>query len=328
MEEINNQQDTHAHYEAASTQEVHAAFGVLTYFVAASVLVLTGVAFYKRSDASTAATLLSQETIEVNSPQKVFVNPFENITIEGHAAVVYDVAKDSIIYQKNSTETLPLASLTKLMTALVASEEYSPDTLIAVSEHALEPEGDQGLIAGDTWQMASLAALTLISSSNDGAEALSEARDRNYFINQMNTRAEELGLHHTYFFNPTGLDVSERVSGGYGSAEDVAKLLVASVHAAPSILSNTTKATYDAYSPYLGPYTLDNTNPDVGHIPGLIASKTGFTDLAGGNLAILFDAGLANPVAVVVLGSSIDGRFSDVNTLSQAARAYLAYTPN
>ena len=55
-------------------------------------------------------------------------------------------------------------------------------------------------------------------------------------------------------------------------------------------------------------HTLANTNPDTTQIPGLLMSKTGYTDLAGGNLVIIFDAGIDHPVAIVVLGSTRDDR--------------------
>ncbi len=64
----------------------------------------------------------------------------------------------------------------------------------------------------------------------------------------------------------------------------------------------------------------ENTNALVGMIPGLIASKTGYTDLAGGNLVIAFDAGIGHPAVVVVLGSTKDERFSDAIYLSEIAR--------
>jgi D-alanyl-D-alanine carboxypeptidase len=66
-------------------------------------------------------------------------------------------------------------------------------------------------------------------------------------------------------------------------------------------------------------YLAENTNIIAKTVPGLLASKTGYTDLAGGNLAIAFDAGLAHPVIVVVLGSSQEGRFTDVEKLIAAS---------
>jgi D-alanyl-D-alanine carboxypeptidase len=63
-----------------------------------------------------------------------------------------------------------------------------------------------------------------------------------------------------------------------------------------------------------------NTNEALEHLPGLIASKTGYTDLAGGNLAIVFDKGIGHHFVAVVLGSSRQGRFSDMRALMEAVR--------
>ena len=65
-----------------------------------------------------------------------------------------------------------------------------------------------------------------------------------------------------------------------------------------------------------------NTNPNSITIPGFIASKTGFTDLAGGNLVMAFDAGVGNPIVIVVLGSSHAGRFTDASALIHATLKY------
>ena len=67
-----------------------------------------------------------------------------------------------------------------------------------------------------------------------------------------------------------------------------------------------------------------NTNQETGKFPLLIASKTGYTDLAGGNLALAFDAGFNRPIIIVVLGSSYEGRFADAEKLVWATLAYLA----
>jgi D-alanyl-D-alanine carboxypeptidase len=71
---------------------------------------------------------------------------------------------------------------------------------------------------------------------------------------------------------------------------------------------------------------MKNTNQGVVQVPGALLSKTGFTDLAGGNLVVVFDAGMAHPVAVVVLGSTVEGRFTDVKRLMDATLAHFAGT--
>jgi len=111
--------------------------------------------------------------------------------------------------------------------------------------------------------------------------------------------------------NETGLDVSNYISGGYGSASDVAKLVAYALKTSPDLFEATLNN-----SPL-------NTNPYATTTTLLIASKTGLTDLAGGNLAIVFDAGFNHPVISVVLGSSEKGRFIDTQKLIEATFKYL-----
>jgi D-alanyl-D-alanine carboxypeptidase len=87
----------------------------------------------------------------------------------------------------------------------------------------------------------------------------------------------------------------------------------------PSLIESTSENTEDFVSESNIKHVASNTDAVMNEIPGLIASKTGYTDLAGGNLAVVFDAGIMHPVAVVVLGSTVDGRFSDVVKLTQLA---------
>ncbi|MDP3955733.1 MAG: serine hydrolase [bacterium] len=304
------------------------AFSRLSYFVAFSILLVIGISlgsFDKLRASSTGAIIRSLKNNADFAHAEIIVptDPFRKVHLTAQAAIVYDPTSDKTLFELNARERLPLASLTKIMTAMLARSSHESATSVEISERALLPEGDQGLLAHDTWRLSALAALTLVSSSNDGAEALAEIDSREIFIRDMNARAEELGLKDTYFFNPTGLDVSERVGGSYGSAYDVARLLTEAVKTTPDIFENTAHSTYAAYSLY-GPLEVDNTNNRTGEFPGLIASKTGFTDLAGGNIAIMFDAGLAHPIVVVVMGSDLDKRIDEAYALANATRKYLS----
>ena len=135
----------------------------------------------------------------------------------------------------------------------------------------------------------------------------------------MNEMAKEIGLTQTYFINPTGLDTNDTVSGGYGSAHDVAKLLEYAVIHTPEIIDSTRYARINFASLSDINHTATNTNSSINAVPGLIASKTGFTDLAGGNLVIAFDAGMNRPIIITVLGSTQNGRFEDIEKLVDAS---------
>lgn len=266
------------------------------------------------------------------SPRTPFVAP----TIEGRAAIIYDLAQQKMLYGKNEGVQLPLASLTKLMMAYVAHATLTDDTPVTIPQDRLPTDGDPALISGDVWHFRDLLGYTLMESSNDGAHAIAGAagavlssngtQDAEAFIRKMNAATEQLGMHQTFFKNETGLDTSTDQSGAYGSARDVALLLGHLLESAPDVFEDTDALTGTFMSVNGHIYTAHNTNQHVGEIPALIASKTGYTDLAGGNLAVVFDAGINHPIAIVVLGSSSEGRFRDTKALVDATLAYFTGT--
>lgn len=268
-------------------------------------------------------------------------NPFESVSIRSQAAAVYDVNSDSFLFSTNADAPLALASLTKLMTAIVASESSSEEKIVTIPAEALLREGDSGLIVGEKWHLNDLINYMMVVSSNDGAAALAisigaepfpgqgDGASISYpdpeerFIARMNSTANRLGLRNTHFNNESGLDTSLEQGGSYGSARDVAKLMAYTLKNYPRVLEETTK-TKTQISSLEKTREATNTNPFVKTIPGLIGSKTGFTDIAGGNLVVAFDAALNQPIVVVVLGSTPESRFTDADTLLYATRQWLA----
>ncbi len=259
---------------------------------------------------------------------------FDGVEIEAKSAYVFDVMKNEVIYKKNEFVQLPLASITKLMTALTAAELIPQNSRITIRKEFLAEEGDSGLIDGENWRLKDLLDFSLTVSSNDGARSMASVigainlnttdydLGRKDFISHMNTKAEELGLKQTYFINESGLD-SGPLSGGYGSAIDVSKLMQYMLEKHPELLEATKYQTIEIDS-LDKTHKAQNTNMDVDQIPGLIASKTGYTSMAGGNLVIAFDASIGRPIIVVVLGSSLDGRFTDVSKLVSASQNYIS----
>lgn len=255
---------------------------------------------------------------------------FSNINLSGQAAIIIDLTTGETLYAENADTQLPLASLTKLLTIYAALKELSPSSLVTISSSSLAVEGESGLYEGEQFVFTDLARFALVSSSNDAAAAITEAAaaSRGSDARSMLTgAAASVGLVSTYANNGTGLDENEVVSGGYGTARDIAKLARALLEEAPSIASASIEPSITIYSAAGAPHTLPNTNPEVLSVSGILLSKTGFTDLAGGNLAVVFDTGIGHPVAAVVLGSSRTGRFSDVDILMSASRQYFAGTP-
>lgn len=255
---------------------------------------------------------------------------FDSLTLGARAVYVLDLESGKVLYEKNSSAQLPLASLTKLMTAVVARELLPKDSLVTITENALATYGESGFILGEQWPRDTLIDIVLISSSNDGAQALADAVHATYgrdFVSELNRKARELSMGESFFTNPTGLDVTGTQGGSYGSAHDMARLFAYIIRVHPDLLDATRHLFYGASNTTRpGPLLVRNTNHYAPSTPGIMGSKTGLTDLAGGNLAIAFDRGLAQPVVLVVLGSSEEGRFSDIRTLVAQVFAYF-HTP-
>ncbi len=245
------------------------------------------------------------------------VSPFENMQLEAKAAYVFDVSKDQSVFELNSEMQLPFASLTKIMTALIAKENLPPYLLVTIPKEAVLQEGDEGFKAGEQWTIPELTDAMLISSSNDAAFAFAAEFNKNFngdFVSLMNQKAKEIGLTQTYFLNTTGLDLSENTAGAYGSAQDIAKLLLNIMEKNSSLMEITRLKSINLHG-----REFQNTDRIIGDLPGFIAGKTGFSDLAGGNLAVVVDNGFNRPFVIVVLGSTIDGRFNDIRNLFNAA---------
>jgi len=268
---------------------------------------------------------LAVEEEYVVMPREVF----GHLDIEAEAYVVYDVRNEKVIYSQKAENQRPLASLSKLMTALVATKYLNEDTVITINGENLSVEGNSGLYENEQWSFDDIRDFTLVISSNDGSSALASAveaisTEEVTFTELMNREAEELGLKQTYFLNSSGLDIDEETqSGSYGSALDVAKLMANVLLSNPEILEATTKREPSFWSLDNIEHIAPNTNSYVESTLGLLGSKTGFTDLAGGNLVIAFDAGLMQPYVIAVLGSTKDGRFADTNELHKATLRYI-----
>jgi len=240
-------------------------------------------------------------------------------TLLAQAAIVYDPASGEILYQKNANTALPLASLTKLMTAEAVLESRSPSTEVTITPDDLTPDGDWGFKLGDRANLGDLLRFGLVASSNDAMAAAASSLGSGY-LDAMNAIAQKLNLTKTYFSNSTGLDLSTDTAGAYGSAFDVARLLSGFYKQYPALLEHTTEPTV---SITVGGRTLTAkaTAAPLQSVPGFAGGKTGFTDLAGGNLAAVFDIDIGHPVVAVVMHSTETGRFADIRTLIEKVRA-------
>lgn len=296
------------------------------YFYQLGLAVIAGIALIGAG--SLLIPVFTKPSAVATAPAPDAPTAYDSIRLSAKAAIVYDLTTGKVIYEKNAEAQLPLASLTKLLTLYAAADALTENAPVAITAKALATEGESGFKEGDTFTFKDAARLAVVASSNDAAEAIAEAaakaRKAPNSTSLLASAAAAIGLTQTYALNGTGLDENGEISGGYGSAHDIALLAAALLRRVPGIMHATIDPSVTARSLTGSSYTLKNTNPEVSHIPGLLLSKTGYTDLAGGNLAVVFDAGIGHPVAIVVLGSTKDERFTDVTKLVKATSAQFA----
>jgi D-alanyl-D-alanine carboxypeptidase len=195
---------------------------------------------------------------------------------------ILDVNNKKVLISEKENEKLPLASVTKLMTAYTALS-YCNDNL--------KLELDKILIASD----------------NESADYVaSNCPNYQEFVDNMNYLAKKNNLNMT-FINPSGLDINkETEASNYGTAVSVANLINLLYEKNPNILNHTTKNSYAG---------IQNTNEKVTSTPFLTGSKTGYTDMAGGNLVTIYEVGPESRFVIVVLGSTKEKRFTDTELL-------------
>lgn len=266
-----------------------------------------------------------RQTTATSTP--IAINAYANIHLTGGAAIVYDLSTGETLYNQDAERPLPLASLTKLLTLYAAAGVLQDKSPVTITKTALAQDGEYGFSEGETFAFNDLARLALVSSSNDAAEAIAEAAASNKKVpgsQLMAGAAAAAGLTNTRAENGTGLDLNVKEAGAFGSAKDIAILAGKLLEKAPVIAESTIAPSITIRSNTGTAHTLPNTNQDVVHVPGILLSKTGFTDIAGGNLVVVYDAAMGHPVAVVVLGSTKEGRFTDVEKLIQATGAHFA----
>ncbi len=249
-----------------------------------------------------------------------------------------DSEGERVLFEREGQTERPLASLTKTMTAITAMENADLVETVFVSQDAIDQEGDQQLAVGMRVPLKQAISFLMQSSSNDMAYAVQESVSSalvgknsadettvvNTFVRAMNDRARTIGLEHSFFVDAVGFDESERLSGSYGSPADVAKLLWWVMDLYPEIARESVKpsATYNFGDKEI---VIKNTNPLLQKDKNIIFSKTGFTDLAGGNLALVADLGEGKQVAIVVMGSTYDGRFVDAQIILDALEQWLQF---
>ncbi len=303
---------------------------VLISSVTIGLLVVLIFGFIWARSANGGAKNLEEENV---APTASSTNPFDDVRISARASIVKDLRTGKILFEKSPDESLPLASLTKVMTSVTALEILEDEDLVVVNASDIAEGNDASLIVGEHFRLKEMLNIAMVASSNSAARSLATAggikiKDTTStalqaFVDKMNAVASKIGMEKTSFKNPTGLDENnETTASALGSARDISKLFEYVLKNNPQILE-ATKEDYLLIKSKEGfEHKIVNTNEIVGELPNIIGSKTGYTDIAGGNLAVVIDPSLNTPVVIVVLGSSKEGRFKDVERLSNATLDY------
>ncbi|MBX3001904.1 MAG: D-alanyl-D-alanine carboxypeptidase [Caldilineaceae bacterium] len=225
--------------------------------------------------------------------------------VTGRAVLLYDVDADQILMEHNADQSLPPASLTKLMTALLILEQGDLQSQVTIGPDDLIGGATMGLQIGERWRVEQLLWGLLVPSGNDAALALARhhSGQAHVFVQRMNLRAQELGLTATRFVNPHGLDDVGHVS----SARD---LLTLTRLLWPYPLFREIVGTA---SITVGGRPLQSTNQLLGTFPGANGVKTGTTPTAGQCFIASIDQN-GHQLLIIVLGSQ--DRYADVRALN------------
>lgn len=226
------------------------------------------------------------------------------------AVFIKDLGTDTILYQEDASIPLPIASTTKIATALVASEYFKPNSVLTVKDSAKIEGAKVGLISGESLSFRSVLYGMLLNSGNDAAFTIAE----NYpggvlgFVSSMNKKALDLGLSNTHFQNPAGFDDKNHFS----SAGDLARISEEALKNYQLARIFATKET-DVFSlDKKYSHHLNNLNKLLSQVTGVLGIKTGYTSLAKENLVTLVERD-GHRILLVVLGS--DDRFGETTSL-------------
>ena len=230
----------------------------------------------------------------------------EAFELDIEAAILVDAESGQVLYEKNADQTLPPASITKIMTLLLAMEQVEKNTIslddeVMISQLAESMGGSQIYLAANTRvKLSALLEAITIASANDASVAVSEAIAGSYnnFIDLMNKKAEELGMDNTNFVNSSGLPSKNH----YSSARDIA-VMSRELVKYPKILEWAS-----IWVDYLQlpdrKAMLVNTNKLIRDYPGMDGIKTGHTDEAGFCLAATAQRDNMRLISVIMRASS------------------------
>lgn len=280
-----------------------------------AILVATVTPFLvKFTEAFLISRQIPQNNAAVAGIQKYNIPPVgKNLStpsLSARAVLIKDLATDTILYQKDANIPYSIASTTKIMTALVASEYFKQNSVLSVGSSASIPGSKVGLVYGEDLSFRSLLYGMLLNSGNDAAFAIAE----NYpggtlgFVSAMNKKVIQLNLRNTHFDNPAGFDSPNHFS----SATDLAKITEEALKDYSLARIFATKQTNIVSLNKKYTHELFNLNRLLSDVRGVLGVKTGTTEAAKESLVTLIERD-GHKVLIVLLGSN--DRFRETTRL-------------
>lgn len=239
--------------------------------------------------------------------------------LSSKAYVLADLDTGEIILDKNSDTVYPIASVSKLMTSVIATEKMSMQDIAIVSKDATNAYGAQGgLFLGEKIRLADLVFPLLMESSNDAAEVFADHYGHQEFMDEMNKKAVELGMNDTYYNDPSGLDPKNT-----SSPKDLLKLVRYIWNHDPTIFDTTRVKQFSIKG-----HTWLNRNPQL-PLSGYIGGKNGYIYQSRQTSTSIFEIptvkGGIRKVVIVILKS--ETKDADVVKLINFMKKYVVYTP-
>lgn len=239
------------------------------------------------------------------------------LKISADSYIVGDLYTGEVILAKNPNKKLPIASVSKLMTAVVADEIKNEDDIAKVSKKALATYGSNGNFkVGEKIKISDLLYPLLLESSNDASEIIAEHYERDVFLNKMNTLAKKLKMVSTYYNDPSGLSEKNQ-----STVADLFKLTGYLKQKKDNILQMTTERSYSNKT-----HTWFSTNQFLKE-DAYTGGKSGFTNPAKQTVVSTFSLPLAKdverPIAIVLLGSQ--DRKKDVTNILNYLKKNIYY---
>ena len=243
--------------------------------------------------------------------------------VDTASGILVDLNTNRVLWEKNSTQSYPIASMSKLMTMLIAAEKAQDgtlpdgfDTKIPVTREAAQvPPSRVYLMVGETFTLRELLTASAVKSANDAAWLIGQyigGGKIDTFISMMNKRAAELGMKNTVFFNPHGLPGSVKAKDNRSSAADMV-LLCSEFMRHKELCELTSLRSVDFRQPgqkgYIKLYNHNNLLPGSKFgTTGVTGLKTGFTNRAGFCLAVTCTRSGRNLLAIVTGFPDVKGR--------------------